>query len=124
VISWFKNLVSNSTRNLCRYVEVKYIFSVKSLEAFLYADALFEYHAREKDRASDKLKVNDTDSSLSMSQADVRKRMIQQQFDKEAERFGDFTKKAVSGEVDLDVLLPKFNEVGMYKLNSVETHSA
>ena len=31
-------------------LEVKYVFSVKTLDGFLYADALFEYHAREKDR--------------------------------------------------------------------------
>ena len=91
-------------------LEVKYVFSVKTLDAFLYADALFEFHAREKDRASDRFKPSDTDSTLSMSQADIRKRMIQKQFEKEAERFGDVRAKAISAEIDLDVMLPRFNE--------------
>jgi|AntAceMinimDraft_1070359.scaffolds.fasta_scaffold80634_1 hypothetical protein len=91
-------------------LEVKYVFSIKSLDAFLYADAMFEFHAQEKDRLANKYKAGDTDSTLGTSQADIRKQMIQKQFDKEAERFGDVRNKAISGEIDLDVLLPKFNE--------------
>lgn len=95
-------------------LEVKYVFSVKSLDAFLYADALFEYHAREKDRASDRLKASYTLSGeslgASLSQADARKRMIQAQFEKEAQRFGDVRAKAISAEIDMDMLLPRFNE--------------
>jgi len=91
-------------------LETKYMFSLKTLDAFLYADALFEHHAREKGRAAEKFKTNDTDSSLSMSQADVRKRMIAAQFEKEEARFGNVKQAAIAGECDLDTLLPKFNE--------------
>ena len=88
---------------------VKYIFSVKTLGAFLYADALFEHHAREKGRAADKFKTNDTTSSLG-AMGDARKKMIADQHAKEAERYGDARGAAISAVVDLDVLLPPFNE--------------
>ena len=91
-------------------LELQYVFSVKTLDAFLYADNLYDYYAREKARASEKFKPSDTDSNMALSDADARKRMIEKQFEKEAERFGDVREAAVSAELDLDMLLPKFNE--------------
>ena len=46
-------------------LEVKYVFSVKTLDGFLYADALFEYHAREKDRRGRSLNVPFRSTSVS-----------------------------------------------------------
>jgi len=103
-------------------LEIKYMFSVKTIDSFLYADALFEFHAREKRKATQKFKVSDTDSSLEFStehsMSDVRKRMIQEQFEKEAEKYGDLRRQAVEREVDLDRILPTFDERYANSLNT------
>jgi len=103
-------------------LQVKYMFSVKTVDSFLYADALFEYHAREKRKASQKYKVSDTDSSLTFatehSMSDVRKRMLHEQFAQEAEKFGDMRRQAIEKEMDLDKILPIFNERYANSLNT------
>lgn len=103
-------------------LEVKYMFSVKTIDSFLYADALFEYHAREKKKAAHKFKVQDTDSSLEFatehSISDVRKRMMHDMFAAEAEKYGDMRRQAIEQEVDLDNILPKFNERYANSLNT------
>lgn len=94
-------------------LEMKYVFSLKTMDGFLYIDNLYEYVSREKAKGNKALKVQDTDLSLDFatqhSSSDVAKRRMHAQFEKEAEKLGDMRRQAVAKLVNLDLILPVFD---------------